>query len=123
MKRTLGVVVAVTVVMGLAGAALAWGPGGHGMMGGRGMGPEMMGPGAGGPGGCPGMAGVQDAPVSQVTEEKAKELAVEYAGKHRPGFAVERVLPFTGRIRTMYQVELKGPGGETRLLHVNPWGA
>jgi hypothetical protein len=138
MKRALGVIVTFAVVIGLAGVALAWGPGGPGMMGWHGMGPGMMGRGMmmgprwaaaegsgpeGGQWGCPMMMGrVQDAAVSPVTEDKAKELASAYAGKYLPGFTVERVLPFSGRFRTMYQVELKGPGGETRLLHVNPWG-
>jgi hypothetical protein len=147
MKRALAVIVTFAVVVGLGGVALAWGPGGPGMMrgagmmggpgmmGGRGMGPGMMGPRwaatAGAPGsegdgdqwGCRGMMGARDAAVSPITEDKAKELATEYAGKYLPGFSVERVLPFTGRFHTMYQVELKGAGGELRTLHVNPWGA
>jgi len=32
------------------------------------------------------------------------------------------VLPFTGHMGTAYQAELKGPKGETRVLHVTPWG-
>jgi hypothetical protein len=59
---------------------------------------------------------------AQVTEEQAKELAEKYAETYLTGFTVERVLPFTGMRHTMYTVELKGPNGETRTLHVNPWG-
>ena len=51
-----------------------------------------------------------------------KELATGYAEKYFKGYTVERVLPFAGRMGTAYQVELKGPKGETRILHVNPWG-
>lgn len=148
MKRILSVALAVVAVGALAGVALAQGPGwgpGHGMMGpgygmmgqGYGMGPGyMMGPGyghmwggqrgPGGPGTCPGwQAGATPgvAPQEQITEEKAKELVAEYAGKYYPGFTVERVVPFTGRFSTMYQAELKGPKGETRFFHVNPWGS
>ena len=57
-----------------------------------------------------------------VTEEKAKELATAYAEKYLKGFTVERVLPLTGRVHTMYSVELKNEAGEVRTLHVNPWG-
>ena len=38
------------------------------------------------------------------------------------GATVERVLPSTGMRHTMYTVELKGPKGEVRTLHVTPWG-
>ena len=89
-----------------------------------GMGPGMM---WGGQGSCayasggPGAAGPGQ-PQEQITEEKARELAAEYAGKYFKGFTVERVLPYAGRHHTMYQVELKGPKGEMRYLHVTPWG-
>jgi hypothetical protein len=95
-----------------------------GMM--QGGGPGWAGPGGGGfgPGGCAGWAGAQGAQTSEaITEEKATALATEYAAKYFKGYTVERVLPFQGRIHTMYQVELKGPQGEKRVLHVNPWGA
>jgi hypothetical protein len=36
---------------------------------------------------------------------------------------VEKVLPFSGRMHTMYSVELTGPKDERRVLHVNPYGA
>jgi len=132
MTRFLGVTLAVVLVALMAGAALAYGPRGP-MMG---TGPQMMGPGGhGGPmgpgrmmdggAGCPGMAaapGAAETPQA-ITGDKAKELAAEYAGKYLTGFTVERVLPFAGRMGTAYQVELRGPKGETRILHVNPWGA
>ena len=145
MRRMLSVTLAVAMLLGVAGVALAQGPGwGRGMgmgWGGHGYGPQGMGPGmmwgaqgggrggpGGGPGACPmaygGGVGGPGAgqPQEQITEEKARDLATEYAGKYFKGFTVERVLPFTGRFRAMYQVELRGPKGETRYLHVNPWG-
>jgi hypothetical protein len=84
------------------------------------MGPGMMG-GQGWMAGGPPCAGVTGA-ASEITDEKAKELATAYADKYLKGFTVERVLPFTGRIHTMYSVELKNGAGEVRTLHVNPWG-
>lgn len=139
MKRFLSVTLAVAVVALLAGVAFAqmgggasWGPMAGGMTGGMmggGMGPGMMGGGmgpgmmgGGGPGGCPGVTGTSQAAVPEITEDKAKGLAEQYAQQYLPGFTVERVLPFTGMHRTMYQAELKGPAGETRALHINPWG-
>ncbi|MBI4635654.1 MAG: PepSY domain-containing protein [Candidatus Rokubacteria bacterium] len=129
MKRVMTVVLAVALVAVVAGAALAFGPGmGPGRMG---FGPQMMGAGfqmgpgmmgAAGGAGCPGMAGATSTAPQAITEEKAKELATEYAARYFKGFTVERVLPFAGRLHTMYQVELRGPKGETRVLHVNPWG-
>jgi hypothetical protein len=131
MKRATSVTLAILLVLGLAGLAFAYGPRGA-MMG---MGPQMMGPGwqggpmgsggMGGGAGCPGMAGTPGAaetPQAAITEEKAKELAATYTDKYFKGFTVERVLPFAGRMGTAYQVELKGPKGEQRVLHVNPWG-
>jgi hypothetical protein len=85
------------------------------------MGPGMMGGGRGWMAGGAPCAAVTDA-ATEVTEDKAKELATAYADKYLKGFAVERVLPFTGRVRTMYAVELKNQAGEVRTLHVNPWG-
>lgn len=123
MKRLVSITLVAAVVALLAGAAVAqMGPGGYGPMGMRGgmMGPGgWAGPGAFGPGGCPGFAGPATATI---TEEKAKEVAQQYADKYLQGFTVERVLPFTGMHHTMYVVELKGPKGESRTLHVNPWG-
>lgn len=131
MKRILGVTLAVAVVAVLAGGAFAFMGGGTGTpMGGggmMGMGPGMMGGGMkGGTTGttdCPGMtaAGGETA-TTPITEEKAKELATQYTEKYLKGFTVERVLPSTGMHMTMYQAELKGPQGETRTLHINPWG-
>ena len=124
MKRFVSVTLAIAVVVVLAGAALAYmGPAGRPFAMGGGM--MGMGPGGGtGPGaaGCPGMTGTGPAVQTQITEEKAKEVAEQYAEKYLTGFTVERVLPSTGMRHTMYTVELKGPAGETRTLHVNPWG-
>jgi hypothetical protein len=134
MKRFVSVALVVAVVGVLAGAALAQMGSGNagpmGMMGGgmMGMGPGMMGQGmmggTTGQAGCPGMtAAGTPATTAQITEDKAKELATQYTEKYLKGFAVERVLPFTGMHMAMYQAELKGPAGETRFLHINPWGA
>ena len=131
MKRILSVVVVLVAGLVLAGEGMAqmggpmYGPGwsgmGPGMMGGGFMGRGMM----GGPGGawnCPGMAaagGATEFPA--ITEENAKTLAQQYADQYLKGFTVERVLPFTGRRGTMYSVELKGPEGQVRTFHINPW--
>lgn len=134
MKRLMSVTMVLALVALVAGAALAYGP--RGPMGPYGYGPMMgagwqggpMGPGRMGGwagGGCPGWSAAQgqagETPEA-ITEEKAQELATEYTSKYLKGFAVERVLPFAMRAGTMYQVELKGPKGEKRILHVNPWG-
>lgn len=123
MKRYVSVALALTSVVVLASVAFA--QMGGGWMAGR-MGPGMMGGPAGGAGqaqfACPGMAAAGQAAPAQLTDEKAKELAAQYAQKYLPGFTVERVLPFTGMHMTMYQAELKGPQGEARALHINPWG-
>ncbi len=119
MKKLLSAIAvagSLAVFGGVAGAQWGGGPGGGrfgegpGMYGGQGW---MM-------GGAP-CAGAQTA-ATEVTEEKAKELATAYADKYLKGYTVERVLPFTGRFRTMYSVELKNQAGEIRTLHVNPWG-
>jgi hypothetical protein len=60
--------------------------------------------------------------ATQVTEDKAKELAQQYADKYLAGFTVDKVLPFTGMHHTMYSVELKDAAGEVRTLHINPFG-
>jgi hypothetical protein len=129
MKRIVGFAAGGMLLLLLAGTVFAMGPMGgrmgmgHGMMGGgpgmMGMGPGMM----GGPGmaGCPGMMGM--APATALTEEQAKEKAQAYADKYLPGFTVEKVLPFGGPMHTMYSVELTGPKDESRILHINPFGA
>jgi hypothetical protein len=128
MKRFVTAAVAVVALAGLVGLAFAHGPmaGGMGWMGGMmgARGPGMMGAGPGGAG-CPGMAaaGAAQAPGAQVTEERARELAQEYASRYLTGFTVERVLPFQAMHGTAYSVELKGPREEVRVLHVNPWGS
>lgn len=126
MKKVLSIIAVaggLTVLTGVALAQWGGGPGGgpgRGWYGG--MGPGMMrggGPGwMGGGGPC---AGATEA-TTEITEEKAKELATAYADRYLKGFAVERVLPFTGRFHTMYSVELKNEAGEVRTLHVNPHG-
>jgi hypothetical protein len=134
MKRMLSAAVVMLAALALVGEGLAQpmggGPG-HGWMG-QGMGPGMMSGGGprgmmGGPGGagtCPRWTGAAAATEPEgVTEEKARELAQEYADRYLKGFTVERVLPFTGRRGTMYSVELKGPEGQVRTFHVNPWGS
>jgi hypothetical protein len=132
MKRIVTAVV-VVAALALAGEGFAqpmsgpmhgWmgqgmGPGGMGGWGGRGM----MGGGPDGSWNCPGWSGAAAGTVPEaITEEKAKELAQQYADQYLKGFTVERVLPFTGRRGTMYSVELKGPEGQVRTFHVNPWG-
>ena len=130
MKRFLSVALPVTADVLLAGVAFAQmgGPTAGGMGGGM-MGPGMMGGGMMGQGGqagqsnCPGMAASgQQTPAAQITEEKAKELAQQYADQHLKGFTVDKVLPFTTPRGTAYSVELKGPKDEVRSFHINPWG-
>jgi hypothetical protein len=126
MKRFFTVALAVVGTLALAGAAFAQmgGPGymgGQGRMWGGGMGPGMMG--GAGQYGCPGAAGfAQQQGAAQVTEEQAKAAAQQYADQYLKGFKVEQVLPFAGRRGAMYQVEMQGPDGQVRTLHVNPWG-
>lgn len=121
MKKVLSAIAVAGGLMLVGGVALAhWGGGpgrgyggmGPGMMGGRG--PGWM------AGGAP-CAGYQES-AADITESKARELATNYADQYLKGFKVERVLPFTGRFRTMYSVELKNDAGEVQTLHVNPFG-
>jgi len=114
MKRFLSVILAVVGVATLVGLAVAQMGGGPGVGRRGGMGPGMM----GGAVDCPAITGT----AAQITEEKAKELAQQYADKYLAGFAVEKVLPFTGMRHTMYSVELKNPQGEVRTLHITPFG-
>jgi len=127
MKRFLsvmGVAAAVIILAGVATAQMRGGAGGRwgGMGPGGGRGSGMMGPGGGyGPGAnCPGFGAQSEA--GQITEEKAKELAQQYAEKYLAGFTVDKVLPFTGMRHSMYSVELKNSAGDVRTLHVNPFG-
>ena len=133
MKKLIFASLILSVALGTAVYAQApgeygpgWGMGwGHGMGWGPGMGPGMM-RGGQGPYGqppCAGWGGPGSA-QSQITEESAKASAQQYADKYLKGYKVERVLPFNGMGMgmTMFQAELTGPNGETRLLHVNPWG-
>jgi hypothetical protein len=133
MRKVLGGLVAVALVVVLAGAALAY-------MGGQGMGPgamgqgRMMGPGGQGKMmGGPGMRGAADCPgltaegvaATAITEGKATEIAKEYVEETLPGYTVEKVTPFPVRhgSLTAFNVELKGPKGEKNFLHINPFGA
>jgi hypothetical protein len=133
MKRMLMLIVVLTLIVAglLTEIAFAQAAGPFG----RGMGPGMMGAGMMGRGmmggwagqaqamPCPGMAAaVGQAQPAAVTEEQAKALAQQYADQYLKGFVVERVLPFTMGRGTMYTVELKGPDGQLRTFHVNPWG-
>src|SRR3972149_5731963 len=108
MNRFLSVALPVTAVILLAGVAFAQMGGpmaggmGGGMMGPGMMGGGMMGGGMVGQGGQagqstgPGMAASgQQTPATQITEDKAKELAQQYANQYLKGFTVEKVLPFT----------------------------
>ena len=135
MKRFLSVALVAMGVLVLAGEGVAQMAGPmYGPMFGRmgaGMGPAVMGGGMMGRGMVGGPAGAWSCPMAAesgmpegalLTEEKAKELAQQYADQYLKGFTVERVLPFTGRRGTMYSVELKGPDGQVRTFHVNPWG-
>jgi hypothetical protein len=124
MNRVLSVVFGAGIVLVAATVAFAqmggmgMGAGGMGYGGmGYGMGSGMMGSGVG----PRGQAGQPAAP-EQITQQGARELAQQYADRHLKGYTVEHVLPFAGRRGTAYSVELKGPAGEVRTLHVNPWG-
>jgi hypothetical protein len=132
MKKTIVGVAAALLLGGAIAYAQApgyWGGGGPGSGWGPGMGPGMMGPGWGqgmGPGMMRGYYGPygnpEYAPGEAISLDQAKEIAKQYTEKYLKGFSVERVLPFTGMRHTMYSVEVKGPKGEVRFLHVNPWG-
>lgn len=125
MKKLLGVIVAGLGLIALAGVATAHWEGGAGRGRFGGMGPGMMGYWGGthgpGPGAGYGCVGPQ-ATTAQITEDKAKELAQQYADQYLKGFTVDRALPFTGMHHTMYSVELKNAEGEVRTLHINPFG-
>lgn len=118
MKKLIGAMAAAGGLALISGTAVAqWGGGPRG-----GFGPGMMwGRGPGWMGGGPPCAEFAET-AAEINEEKARELATAYADKYLKGYTIERVLPFTGRIHTMYSVELKNAAGEMRTLHVNPWG-
>jgi hypothetical protein len=92
---------------------------GHGMM--MSMGPHMMGHGAGPMGIGRGMHGGA-MHATQVSQDQAKAIAQKYVDEQLKGFTVEKVVPSTGMPRTMYTVELKGPKGESKTLHISPFG-
>jgi hypothetical protein len=129
-KRILGVALVVVLVLGVSGMAMArWG--GPGM----GMGPQgaMMGMGHGGghgmgmgrragAGRCMQQQGAAPATATAIDDAKAKEIANEYVSKNLSGFQVDKLVKFDRPRGSMFQVELKGPKGEVRYLHINPWG-
>lgn len=123
MKKFIIPIAIALLVLGVAvyaqgpGYGPGWGRGGPGWGWGHGMGPGMMG-GYYGPYGTP-----EYGPTAEgISIDQAKEVAKQYTEKYLKGFTVEKVLPFTGMRHTMYGVELKGPEGEVRYLHINPWG-
>jgi hypothetical protein len=121
-KRRIGVAAAFAVAAYLGGLALAQTGAGQVTTGAPGAYPcsGMVGRGWGSPMMSSWMMG--PAATTPITEEKAKEAAQNYANTYLKGFTVDKVLPFTGMMGTMYSVELKGPKDEVRTLHVNPWG-
>ena len=125
MGRILSVILAGAAMLWLVGASSAQ-MGGGGMGGGMsggmggGMGSGMMGGGHMGSGMMGGNTGQGATP--EITVEQAQQAATEYVTQNLPGFVVQRTIPLTGMHMTMYQAELSGPAGETRILHVNPWG-
>jgi hypothetical protein len=121
MKKVLAVVVAIAAVVVVAHAALAfmtprhWAGMGHPMM--TQMGPMGQGAGPMGPGMHRG-----EMPATQVSEAEAKAIAQKYVDEQLKGYTIETVTPSTGMPRTMYTVELKGPKGEGKTLHISPFG-
>jgi hypothetical protein len=108
--RVLVTVMVVTVLLGALTVVTAQWLRRHGRGMGR-IGPGMlMGPGFSG------------TTAAQISDEKAKELAQQYADKNLPGFEVERAIPSTGMPHTMYSVELKNAQGELRSIHITPFG-
>lgn len=79
-----------------------------------------------GPGMLQGYYGSYDTPGfgagEAITLDQAKDIAKQDGEKYLKGFTVERVVSFTGMRHSMYSVEMKGPKGEVRYLHINPWG-
>jgi len=106
MGRGFGVMLAGTAVLLVVSVAAA--QMGGGTNGGRGGG--MMGTETG------------KSPAPEITAEQAQKAATEYARQYLPGFTVKRTAPLTGTHLTMYEAELTGPGGATRVVHVNAWG-
>jgi hypothetical protein len=111
MAKFLGVSLAAGALAVLVGVVVAQEHRGYRMGMGPGMGHPMM----GGP-------DMWATTTTQITEQKANELAQQYADKHMAGFKVERVLPSTGMPHTMYAVELKNAKGELRNIHITPFG-
>jgi hypothetical protein len=70
----------------------------------------------------PGSQGMAVPGPTQVTDEKARELAQGYADRYLKGFTVQRILPFNGHRGARYAVDLKDARGEARTLIVGPRG-
>src|SRR3990172_6142004 len=106
MARGFGVMLAGAAVLLAAGVAAA----------------QMGGGMSGGMGG--GMMGIETGRSQgpEITAEQAQKAATEYARQYLPGFTVKRTAPLTGTHLTMYEAELTGQGGATRVVHVNAWG-
>jgi hypothetical protein len=123
MKKILAVGVAIAAVVVVVHAALAfigprhWAGMGNAMM--MQMRPHMLAQGAGpmGPGTHRGAMN-----ATQVSEDEAKAIARKYVDEQFKGYTIEKVIPSTGMPRTMYTVELKGPKGESKALHISPFG-
>ena len=121
MRKILGVLAVGGALAMLVGSAAAHWGGGPGSGKGGGMGPGY-GHGHGTMGGAAGCPGWTATTGSEITDEKAKKLAQDYANRYLTGFKVERLLPFAGMHHKMYSVELKNDKGELRTIHINPFG-
>jgi hypothetical protein len=122
MKNILIAVAAIAAVFVVAHAAIAFMGLGHGRGMGHGMmGPYMMAQAGGGPIG-PGMHGPGAMHGAQITEDQAKAIGQKYVDEQFKGFTIDKIVASTGMPHTMYTIELKGPQGETKTLHVSPFG-
>jgi hypothetical protein len=59
---------------------------------------------------------------AQISEDRARALAQKYIDEQLEGFTIDKVVASTGMPHTMYSIELKGPNGESKTLHVSPFG-
>jgi len=58
----------------------------------------------------------------KITEEKAKELARDFAERYMPDYSVLRVLP-NAMGRWIYSIELQNLRGDLRVLRVHSSGS
>lgn len=59
----------------------------------------------------------------RLTSATKKGVSKQYTDKYFKGYKIERILPFVAMSgMTRYQAKLTGPDGESRILHINPWG-